>query len=85
MEWRKWRGSSCASIVTDHIHLVVSDPLIIPMFIDWRIGKAAKNRNYDEPSKEDVMLKRILQERVRRSKKREKFSLEGGGNNGGWD
>ena len=55
------------------------------MFIDWRIGKAAKNRNYDEPSKEDVMLKRILQERVRRSKKREKFSLEGGGNNGGWD
>ena len=57
-------------------------------FIDWRIGEATRNRNYDGPSEEDVMLKRIVQERVRRSRKREKFNLEdeagdGDGDDGG--
>lgn len=44
-------------------------------FIDRRIGEATQTNNYDGPSKNDVMLKRIVQERVRRSKKYNKFNL----------
>ena len=45
-------------------------------FIDRRIGEATHRNNYDGPTKNDVMLKRIVQERVRRSNKRAKFSLQ---------
>lgn len=46
-------------------------------FIDRRIGEARLER--EGLSKEDAMLKRIVQERVRRSNKRLKFSLDDGG------
>ena len=48
-------------------------------FIDRRIGEASRIKGYDGPSREDVMLKRIVQERVRRIKKRNKFSLDDDG------
>ena len=53
-------------------------------FVDRRIGEAGVRRGYDGPSKEDVMLKRIVRERVRRSKKRDVFRLddEDGGDGG---
>ena len=53
-------------------------------FVDRRIGEAGVRRGYDGPSKEDVMLKRIVRERVRRSKKRDVFRLddEDGGEEG---
>ena len=53
-------------------------------FVDRRIGEAGVRRGYDGPSKEDVMLKRIVKERVRRSKKRDAFRLddEDGGDEG---
>jgi nucleolar protein 14 len=41
-------------------------------FIDRRIGEATRTNNYDGP---DVMLRRLVQERIRRSKKLTKFSL----------
>ena len=41
-------------------------------FIDRRIGEATRTNNYDGP---DVMLRRLVQERVRRSKRLAKFSL----------
>lgn len=46
-------------------------------FVDRRIGEAARNKNYEGPSKEDVMLKRIVRERVRRSKRGDRFRLDG--------
>ena len=45
-------------------------------FIDRRIGEATNRNNYDGPTNNDVMLKRIVQERVRRSNKRAKYSLQ---------
>ena len=45
-------------------------------FIDRRIGEATNRNNYDGPTKNDIMLKRIVQERLRRSNKRAKFSLQ---------
>ncbi|KAL9182212.1 hypothetical protein ACHAXT_012864 [Thalassiosira profunda] len=52
-------------------------------FVDRRIGEAARNKGYDGPSREEVMLKRIVQERVRRSKKRERFQLDDDDDDGG--
>jgi hypothetical protein len=53
-------------------------------FVDRRIGEAAtrKNDDHDGP---DVMLRRLVQERVRRSKKLAKYSLgdDGDGGDGG--
>jgi hypothetical protein len=43
-------------------------------FVDRRIGEARLER--EGLSKEDAMLKRIVKERVRRSSKRMKFSLD---------
>ena len=49
-------------------------------FVDRRIGEAGRSHgDHDGDSgrtKADVMLKRIVQERVRRSKRQSKFSLE---------
>jgi nucleolar protein 14 len=58
-------------------------------FVDRRIGESdRRNNNDDRDVRSDVMLRRLVQERVRRSKKLTKYSLgdddddEGGGGGG---
>jgi hypothetical protein len=48
-------------------------------FVDRRIGEATRKNDYDGP---DVMLRRLVQERVRRSKKLTKYSLGDDGDDG---
>lgn len=48
-------------------------------FVDRRIGEATRTNDYDGP---DVMLRRLVQERVRRSKKLTKYSLGDDGDDG---
>jgi hypothetical protein len=57
-----------------HLTVLKSNELKSNEFIDRRIGEARLER--EGLTKEDAMLKRIVQERVRRSNKRAKFSLE---------
>lgn len=51
-------------------------------FVDRRLGEATRAQRYDGPSREDVMLRRIVRERAGRSKRRAQFSLEEGDGGG---
>lgn len=80
--------SKSISLRKSHLSKLLSSQSKNNTFIDRRIGESTLLNNYDGPSLNDVMLKRIVKERVRRSSKRlNKFSLndndddngEGGG------
>ena len=80
--------SKSISLRKSHLSKLLSSQSKNNTFIDRRIGESTLVNNYDGPSLNDVMLKRIVKERVRRSSKRlNKFSLndnndddgEGGG------
>jgi nucleolar protein 14 len=51
-------------------------------FVDLRIGEGT-SKYAQELNKEDIMLKRLVKERVMRSKRQSKFDLADGDNNGG--
>lgn len=57
-----------------HLSAIKANEFKSNEFVDRRIGEARLER--EGLSKEDAMLKRIVSERVRRSKKRSLFSLD---------
>ena len=76
--------SKSISLRKSHLSKLLSSQSKNNTFIDRRIGESTLVKNYDGPSLNDVMLKRIVKERVRRSSKRlNKFSLNDDDDNDG--